>query len=72
MAHYQAVGDESIKRTDHCWMKKENGTFKCILCGAICNKPPRFPTQESWNPLSYEKLTNEERNLCPFEQRREG
>lgn len=51
-------------RTDHVWFKT-NGVFKCCLCGAVTRRPPHYPTPPDWSPLRYERLTDDERALCP-------
>ena len=69
MASYQQVGDKVLKRVDHVWFSRDNGTYKCCLCGAVCTKPPKAPTKENWDPMRYEPLNDVERAMCPFEQR---
>jgi len=34
--------------------------------GALTKVPPRFPTRKDWEPDRYEKLSEEDRALCPF------
>jgi hypothetical protein len=63
---YQRAKQSSPNRTDHVWFKN-NGLFKCCLCGAVCRRPPNYPTPPDWTPLKYEPLTPEERALCPPE-----
>ena len=58
-----------VKRTDHVWTYRSVVTgyhFKCVLCGAVCEQPPPFPTPKSWDPPKYEALSEEDRALCPF------
>lgn len=64
MAGYQKVGDINIRRLEHVWLRKGD-FFKCVLCGAITNRPPKCPTPEDWVAIRYEPLTDEERQLCP-------
>jgi hypothetical protein len=60
----QRTGDVKVKRSDHVWFSRKDG-FLCVLCGALCSKPPAFPTPAEWMPDRYEALTKEERALCP-------
>ena len=55
-------------RADHIWTRKSADEYKCVLCGAITFQrvPPNHPTDPEWVPLRYEKLTDDEKLLCPF------
>ncbi len=61
---YQTVTTRSPNRADHVWLIKPTGA-RCVLCGAVCDKPPLFPTPVDWLPDRYELLTPEDRKLCP-------
>ena len=63
---FQTPRTKNPNRYDHVWYKrKEDGKWKCCLCGALCNKPPEFPTDPDWRAERHEKLTQEEVALCP-------
>lgn len=66
---FQQVGDKQPDRTDHVWRGLGTVTivgWKCVLCGGVTNKtPPFYPTPTDWVPEKTEKLTDEERAMCP-------
>lgn len=52
-------------RADHVWLYYiDRNRWKCVLCGAICVHPPKYPTPPDWMPDRYEKLTEEEQVMC--------
>lgn len=58
---FQTTKSKNPERTDHVWFRKPNSTeWKCCLCGAIAktNEDPAVIVR-------YEKLTEQERALCP-------
>jgi len=55
-----------VNRSDHVWFQKEDGTWKCCLCGGVCIYPTAFPTSEFWMPDRFEKLKDDERTLCKY------
>lgn len=63
---YQTVKDRVPKRSDHVWFRLKD-RWKCVLCGAVTTTaPPAFPTPKEWEPNGgYEKLTDDEKALCP-------
>jgi hypothetical protein len=70
--NFQIVGAPGLKRTDHVWFRRK-GRWKCALCGCFTRKaPPKFPTPEGWLPEGVEKLTPDERALCPPEEGVDG
>lgn len=63
----QMPTDLEIDRKDHVWIERQGKRprFKCVLCGAVTDKPPDSPTPQNWNPQWYEKLTPQDRTACP-------
>lgn len=48
-------------RRKHVWTKLSNGRgWKCVLCGGVATRP-----DDDAEIRRYEKLTDEERTLCP-------
>jgi hypothetical protein len=62
---FQSVLEKRLVRSDHAWHSEaRRGLHKCCLCGAITHEtPPDFPTDKTWMPERYEKLTEEDREL---------
>ena len=67
MAEFQVANpaNKSLCRKDHIWRFCKDH-WKCVICGALTKVPPRFPTRKDWEPDRYEKLSEEDRALCPF------
>jgi hypothetical protein len=67
---YQEAWAAWHDRKDHVWLRQEapplGVRFKCVLCGAVCRAPPRYPTAADWSPERYERLTDAEREAAPF------
>lgn len=65
---YQTPKTRKPDRTDHVWVRRVEGGFKCVLCGGVTNEePPMSPTPKGWMPDHYElPLTPEERAQAPF------
>lgn len=65
---FQTTKTSNPDRTRHIW---QEGRFreehKCVLCGAVTQQPPDDEDTE-YIPERYEKLTPEERALCPFKE----
>ena len=72
MAVFQKVGQTKVDRKDHIWYqivsndKERRGWYKCILCGAMTRKVPPSPTPCDWVAPKFEKVTPEERAMCPY------
>ena len=59
---YQVVGQKRLTRTMHVWVKRpRNGDYKCVLCGGVTAVPT-----DDCDVERYERLTAEERALCPM------
>lgn len=54
------------RRNEHIWHHRRDGSFKCVLCGAITTSPG-VVEHKGLAPERYEKLTDEERDLAPVE-----
>lgn len=67
MANFQVADPENktLKRADHVWRRRVND-WLCVICGGVSENPPAFPTPKSWFPKRYERLSEEDRQLCPF------
>ena len=66
----QTVNMDHPKRTDHVWYKVLPRVSKCVLCGAITvNPPPEHPTPDWWEAERYDALTDQERAMCPMEDK---
>ena len=64
---YQTPETPGVRRNDHVWFVRPKGGFKCCICGCVTDRPPPFPTPDSWDPDGFElPLTPVERNLCPY------
>ncbi len=58
---FQLAGQKRAPdRKRHVWRHMGKGRYKCVLCGGISSAP-----SDDVEPLRYEVLTNEERDLCP-------
>ena len=65
---FQQTGQKRLNRSEHVWYHRaKSGTWKCVLCGAVCSKPPECPTPKDWMPDTYESLTKDERALYPYQ-----
>lgn len=51
---------QAIDRSAHVWVRRENGEWRCCICGGVT----RRPTDDEL-PERFEPLTDEERRLCP-------
>lgn len=63
---HQTTVDAKVDRRLHCWFRRRDGSYKCVLCGGISRTP-------SYNrlPEKVEKLTHEERAMrLPEDKRR--
>ena len=55
----QRVSDAKVDRGYHVWYQRQDGSFKCVLCGGIT----RVPTDVC--ECRYEELTKDEKEMCP-------
>jgi hypothetical protein len=60
----QRTGSKLHDRKDHVWTFRKRD-YLCVLCGAVCNVPPPYPTPDGWLPDHYEALTPAARSLSP-------
>ena len=65
MAEFQSVRQKKVKRTQHVFRFLRGGlvtqdTWKCVLCGWTTTRPG-----EDEAPGTYEKLSDDERGMCP-------
>lgn len=71
MAKFQTVDNKHPDRTDHVWMKCDGADppktryYRCVLCGAVTDDPPDYPTPKEWTPKFYDEITAKDRELCP-------
>ena len=59
---FQTIADKRPDRADHVWMKR-NGDWLCVLCGAVTHDPPPYPTDSTWLPIRFEKVSDEVQKL---------
>ena len=61
---FQTTKTKRPDRVDHVWEHRGQRDYKCVLCGALTDKPPEF-ADKHWVADRYEPLTDEERAMCP-------
>jgi Tfp pilus assembly protein FimV len=47
------------RRTEHVWIRRADGSYKCTVCGGVARQPTRWDLAEY-----YEELTDAERALA--------
>ena len=60
----QIVGQRAPDRKRHVWYKRDDGRYKCVLCGGVNRQPNADGDVDAVEPL-----TDKERTLCPPERK---
>lgn len=64
---HQTPETPKADRTDHVWIVRPGGGYKCVICGGVTKTPPHYPTPKDWMPDGFElPLTPTERQVCPY------
>ena len=62
---FQTIADKRPDRADHVWhyLGDHEHLWMCVLCGAVTHDPPPYPTDSTWLPIRFEKVTDEIQKL---------